>query len=132
MDNEWIMPDIDRNASVWVSPTGWKAIRPKHLILGQYTDIADSVTLLCQQGVEIQDYVQIGPGTRILSISTIGGTQGKVTIKRNARIGANCVVMPGVTVGENSVLGALSYLSTDIPDNEMWWGTPAMFRKFVE
>lgn len=127
----WEMPEIDRTVNVWVSPWGWKAIRPEHLELGYCTDIADGVTLLCQQGIEIQDKVQIGPGARILSISTIGGKQGKVTIKKNAKVGANSVVMPGVTIGENSELGALSYLSTDIPDNELWYGRPARFIKHL-
>jgi len=52
-------------------------------------------------------------------------------IKRDARIGANVTLMPGVTVGKNSEIGACSQVRHDIPDNEVWFGNPAHFFKKV-
>jgi acetyltransferase-like isoleucine patch superfamily enzyme len=42
-----------------------------------------------------------------------------VTIKKGAKIGAYTLIMPGVTVGENSLISAYSYIDKDIPDNQI-------------
>jgi galactoside O-acetyltransferase len=47
-----------------------------------------------------------------------------VTIKNNVWIGAQSVVLPGVTIGENSVIGAGSVVTKDIPDNVVAVGNP--------
>lgn len=47
-----------------------------------------------------------------------------VHIKRNAWIGAGSIILPGVTVGENSVIGAGSVVTKDIPDNVVAVGNP--------
>ncbi|MCU0577225.1 MAG: acyltransferase, partial [Desulfobacterota bacterium] len=35
------------------------------------------------------------------------------------------VVMPGITIGENSIVGACSFVNADIPDNSVAYGVPA-------
>lgn len=52
---------------------------------------------------------------------------GHVHIKKNAFIGCNTVILHGVTIGENSIVGAASVVTKDIPDNEIWGGCPAHF-----
>ncbi|MCO7126452.1 sugar O-acetyltransferase [Sporolactobacillus shoreicorticis] len=47
-----------------------------------------------------------------------------VTIRNNVWIGAQSVVLPGVTIGENSVIGAGSVVTKDIPDNVVAIGNP--------
>ena len=39
--------------------------------------------------------------------------------------------MPNVIVGENSVIGAYSFVNHDIPANEIWVGVPAKFKKKI-
>ncbi|MDM8549940.1 hypothetical protein QUF72_07680 [Desulfobacterales bacterium HSG2] len=46
-------------------------------------------------------------------------------MKKNARIGSHSVVMPGVTIGENAIIGAFSFVNCDIPDNTTAVGVPA-------
>jgi acetyltransferase-like isoleucine patch superfamily enzyme len=48
-----------------------------------------------------------------------------VTIGNNVWIGAQCVLLPGVTVGDDSVVAAGSVVSTSIPAGEVWGGVPA-------
>lgn len=50
-----------------------------------------------------------------------------VRIGANAVVGVNCVVLPGVALGENAVLapGAVATTGTEIPANELWGGIPA-------
>jgi len=46
-------------------------------------------------------------------------------ILRGARIGSNCTFLPGVTIGENAMVGAGSIVTKDVPDNMYVFGTPA-------
>jgi acetyltransferase-like isoleucine patch superfamily enzyme len=52
-------------------------------------------------------------------------------IKKKSRFGANVTVMPGITIGENSEIGACSQVRHDVPPNEIWYGNPAKFYKQV-
>jgi UDP-2-acetamido-3-amino-2,3-dideoxy-glucuronate N-acetyltransferase len=54
------------------------------------------------------------------------------TLKKGSRFGANVTIMPGVTVGENSEIGACSQVRYDVPDNEVWYGNPAKFFKKIK
>ena len=44
-------------------------------------------------------------------------------------MGSHSVVMPGVTIGENAVVGAFSFVNSDIPDNATAYGVPAKVAK---
>jgi len=48
-------------------------------------------------------------------------------LKQGSRFGASVVIMPGVTIGENSEIGACSQVRKNVPDNEVWFGIPAKF-----
>jgi len=54
-----------------------------------------------------------------------------VTLKQNCKIGSHSVIMPGVTVGENSIVGAFSFVNKDIPDNVIAMGVPAKIIKRI-
>ena len=118
---DWCMPEFDeRGMTKW----GWICVHREKFKLGHETDIGFGTYINAQFGVEIGDKVQIGAGCRIYSISTIDGRYGKVVIKEGACIGANSVVLPGVVIGRNSIVGALSLVNRDIPPNEIWVGAP--------
>ena len=118
----WKKPEIkDGKPTKW----GWIVKGIKNFELGKNTDIGAFVYINAAEGVIIKDGVQIGGGVKIYSVSTIDGKRGKVVLKKNCKIGANSVIMPGVTVGENSVIGALSFVNKDIPDNVVAIGCPA-------
>lgn len=93
--------------------------------LGYLTDIGAFTYINAKNGVTIEDYVQIGSHCSIYSISTIDGKEGQVVLKKNCKIGSHCVIMPGVTVGENAIVGACSFVNRDIPDNGVAYGIPA-------
>jgi acetyltransferase-like isoleucine patch superfamily enzyme len=118
----WKYPEFDdRGMTKW----NWMVQHPRRLKLGKNTDVGAFTYINAKYGVEIQEGVQIGSHCSIYSHSTIDGTRGKVTIKRNARIGSHSVVMPGVTIGEQSVIGAFSFVSHDIPASATAFGIPA-------
>jgi len=118
----WAPPDIKHG-----KPTkyGWTVFHPANLFLGEDSDIGCGTVILAHEGVGIGVGAQIGPNCSIMSKSTIDNRAGAVVIGARACIGANSVVMPGVTIGRRAVVGACSFVNRDIPDGETWCGAPA-------
>jgi len=118
----WDYPEI-----VDGKPTkyNWVVQHKDHLMLGYKTDIGAFTYINARYKVIIKDFVQIGSHCSIYSVSTIDNKRGKVTLKKNCKIGSHSVIMPGVTVGENAVVGAFSFVNDDIPDNAIAVGVPA-------
>ena len=101
-------------------------------IMGNNTDIGAFSYINALNGVVIEDNVQIGSHCSIYSISTIDNTSGKIYLKNNCRIGSHTTILPGVSVGKNSVVGAHSLVNKDIPDNVVAYGVPAKVIKKLE
>jgi acetyltransferase-like isoleucine patch superfamily enzyme len=55
-----------------------------------------------------------------------------IVIKRKAWIGAAATILPGVTIGENSVVAAGAVVSKDVPDNTIVGGIPAKVLKNLD
>lgn len=55
-----------------------------------------------------------------------------VHIKRNVWIGVNVTILPGVTIGENAVVGAGAVVTKDVPDNAVVVGNPARVIKYLD
>ena len=105
---------------------------PENLTLGKNFDIGTFCYINCKNFVTIGDDVQIGSHSSIYSDSTIDGKYGSVTLEKNCRIGTHSTIMPGVTIGENSVIGAYSFVTQNGPKNQLWIGIPAVFKKFID
>lgn len=54
-----------------------------------------------------------------------------ITIKDNVFVGWGGVILPGVTIGENSIIATGAVVTKDVPANEIWGGVPAHFIKRV-
>ena len=119
---EWHYPEFDEKG---MTKWNWMCQYSDKLVLAENVDIGAFTYINAKFGVEIRESVQIGSHCSIYSWSTIDDKQGKVTIKKNARIGAHSVIMPGITIGENAVVGALSFVNQNIPDNTRAFGIPA-------
>ena len=122
----WQYPEIEEG-----KPTkyNWVVQNKDGLKLGYKTDIGAFTYINAKYGVVIEDFVQIGSHCSVYSVSTIDNKKGKVVLKKNCRIGSHSVVMPGVTVGENSIIGAFSFVNSDIPDNVTATGIPVKIIK---
>lgn len=120
--SDWVMPEIQDGV-----PTkyGWVVRHPECFRLGSHTDIGAFTYINAQHGVTVEKHVQIGSHCSIYSESSIDEKRGPVILRRNCRVGAHCVVMPGVTIGENAVIGAMSFVNRDIPANTVAYGVPA-------
>lgn len=81
----------------------------------------------------IEDDVFLGPNVTITNDKQMERNNPNkkligATIKKGASIGANSTLLPGITIGENSRIGAGSVVTKDVPDNETWFGNPAKRR----
>ena len=99
---------------------------PEGLKLGKNFDIGTFTYINARYGVTISDLVQIGSHCSIYSHSTIDDKKGKIVLEKNCRIGTHSTVMPNVTIGENSIVAAYSFVTSNIPDNELWGGVLAV------
>jgi len=53
-------------------------------------------------------------------------------IRLGASIGARVLLMPGVEIGKNSIIGANSMVNKNVPDEEVWFGSPAQFVRKIK
>ena len=119
---EWITPKFDdRGMTQWY----WRVVGINNFELGKNVEIGSFSIIDAKDGVIIEDDVKIGWNCSIFSVSTIDNKKGKIILKKNCKIGANSVIMPGVTIGENSIVGANSLVNKNIPPNEIWVGSPS-------
>jgi len=122
----WKYPKIKEGKQTkWL----WVVQHKDNLKLGYKTDIGAFTYINAKNGVVLEDYVQIGSHCAIYSISTIDNKGGKVILKKNCKVGSHSLVMPGVIVGENSIIGAFSFVNKDIPANVIACGVPVKIIK---
>ena len=97
--------------------------------MGKGTDIGAFTYIQAQEGVEIGDFAQLGSHCSVYSVSTIDNKKGKVVVGRNTRIGSHSVIMPGVTIGPDTVVGAMSFVNRNLPANTVAYGCPVRIAK---
>ena len=107
---------------------------PKQLTIGQRVFINHSFTAMSIGGITLEDNVQIGPRVTIVTDNHDFDNRyvlkcRPVRICKNAWIGANVTIMPGVTVGENAVIAGGSVVTKDVPANTVVGGNPARILK---
>lgn len=125
----WEYPKIEEG-----KPTkwGWIVQGVDKLKLGDRVDIGAFSYLNAKCGLEIGDDVQIGSHCSIYTVSTIDIKAGPVVLKKGCKIGSHSIIMPNITIGENAVIGACSFVNKDIPDNCVAFGVPAKVVKKIE
>ncbi|MDC1057917.1 acyltransferase [Nitrosopumilus sp.] len=128
MKQKWEKPEIEHGK---MTKYNYIVQYPKNFTMGINFDIGEFTYINAEYGISIEDNVQIGSHCSIYSNSTIDDKKGSVTLQRNCKIGSHSTIMPNVTIGKNSVVAAYSFVNKNIPDNELWAGIPAKFKKEI-
>ena len=96
--------------------------------------IGDNVTIKpgvqIWDGMTVEDNVFIGPNVTFTNDKAPKSKNKNFVmfptiLKKGASLGANATILPGITIGENAVIGAGSVVTKDVPAGETWFGNPA-------
>lgn len=126
-----------RRMGIWVYKNG-------RLSIGNNVGISGS-TLVCANSVTIEDDVYIGGACNIFDTDFHSITPhyrlerpdthvqtAPVVIKQRSFIGGHSLILKGVTIGEEAVIGAGSVVTKDVPSGEIWAGNPAKCIGYVD
>lgn len=128
--------DVVFYPGVWIAPG-------RNLIIHANADLALGVIITTSGGVEIGARTLIGYRTQILSsnhkipsgkdkIFNSGHSNQKITIGNDVWIGANCLILPGVNIGEGAVVAGGSVVTKDVEAYAIVGGVPAKLIKYRE
>ncbi len=111
-----------------------------NLEIGDYCLISPGVRILAAQEIIIEDACMFGHGAYITDADWHGiydrtevvGSPRPVKLKKNVWIGDSAIICKGVTIGENSIIGAGSVVTKDVPSNSVYAGNPAKHVKTLD
>jgi acetyltransferase-like isoleucine patch superfamily enzyme len=110
----------------------------KFITIGKNVFINHACSFLDMGGITIEDEVLIGPKVNLITENHPLNPDDRralvtkpIHIKKRAWIGAGATILPGVTVGENSVIAAGAIVSKDVPDYTVVGGIPAKIIKTI-
>ncbi|MDO9580196.1 MAG: acyltransferase [Bacteroidales bacterium] len=140
--------NIDKNTNIWQ----FVVVLPKarigencnicshcfvenDVIIGNNVTIKNGVYLW--DGIVLEDHVFVGPNVTFTNDKYPRSKKypdqfQKTTLKKGCSIGAASVILGGVTIGENAMVAAGSIVTKNIPDNELWKGSPAKFLRKID
>ena len=112
----------------------------RNLIIGDDVDLALDVLITTGGGVTIGDRVLVGYRSQILSsnhkipakperVFSAGHENKPVIIESDVWIGASCIILPGVTIGEGAIVAAGSVVTKSVPPFTIVAGVPAKIIK---
>jgi len=93
-------------------------------------EMGDHVTIA--EGVSFINHGGDGRVTKRIEKYKDGRTFGRIKIGNNTFIGKGTVLLPGVSIGDNCIVGSMSVVSSSVPDNSVYAGAPAKFICTIE
>ncbi len=126
--NFFMSNKLDSSVSIY---GGCEFRSPKNIKIGRNSIIGNGCLLDGRRGLEIGSNVNISSGVWIWSLHhdvqspefSVAG--GKVSIGNRAWLGSRCTILPGVTIGEGSVIAAGAVVVRDVPEFSIMGGVPA-------
>ncbi len=112
-----------------------------HCFIENDVHIGNNVTIKCGvqiwDGITIEDNVQVGANVSFTNDKYPRAKNKdwkllRTKVCKGASIGAGSTILPGLTIGENALVGAGSVVTCDIPAGEVWAGNPARFIRKID
>lgn len=105
-----------------------------YIRVGERIAFNSFVTISGHGGVEIGDDTQLGPGATLTTTghdyrAGLQASFSKITLGKRVWVGARAIILPGVTIGDNTVIGAGALVNKDLPANCVAVGVPARIIK---
>jgi acetyltransferase-like isoleucine patch superfamily enzyme len=113
--------------------SGTKMVAAHNVSIGEHTWIGHNSFIMAGAEVIIGDWCQIANNTIITTTNHLingyyyfGNVETKkITIGNNVWIGSNAIILPGVSIGDNSIIAAGAVVTRDVPSNKVYGGVPA-------
>lgn len=120
-----------------------KILGMEKVFLSDFVRIANKAIIDGKAGIKIGQYTMVGFESILLSKThrhdmknipyTLQGSFGKsIEIGKNVWIGTRVIILPGVNIGDNCIIGANSVITKSFPDNKIIAGNPAKIIKEIE
>jgi hypothetical protein len=109
-------------------------VRGKNVKIGKRVVIMNNSLFMSAGGITIEDDVLVAANAQLISNNHAPEEHSILTckpvmLKRNCWIGAGATILPGVTVGENAIVGAGAVVTKDVEPNTVVGGIPAKLIK---
>ena len=110
---------------------------PKNVHFGKGDFFNHHLTMMSIAGITLGDNVQLGPNVTMVTDNHDLHNHlilrcKPITLEDNVWVGANVTILPGVTIGNNAIIGAASVVTKDIPANSIVVGNPARVIKHLD
>ncbi|TMM53790.1 acyltransferase [Maribacter algarum] len=140
---------VQINSNLFSNPIGgdtrtlFSVFKGATLSIGDYSGFSN-IAISCKEKVTIGKHVKIGGGVKIYdsdfhSLNFEDRKNPKtdipiikpIELKDGCFIGAHSIILKGVTIGKESIIGAGSLVTKSVPDGEIWGGNPIKFIKKI-
>jgi putative colanic acid biosynthesis acetyltransferase WcaF len=114
---------------VIIRPTA-RVTYPWKLTIGDYSWIGDDVVLYSLDEIHIGQHCVISQksylctGSHDIQDAAFGLKTGAIAIGNGTWVATDCFIAPGIEIGANAVIGARSTVLSNIPSEQVCWGTP--------
>jgi putative colanic acid biosynthesis acetyltransferase WcaF len=116
------IPFIHSSARIQIP---WNLTMENRACLGEYTNAYSLGKIKILEGATIAQEAYLCTGTHDFNDPSLQLITKPITIGKNAFIGARAMILPGVSIGNQAIVGAMSVVPKDVPDHQIVAGNPA-------
>ena len=116
------MPFIHGTARIQIP---WNLTMHHRACLGEYTNAYSLGKIEVLEGATVAQEAYLCTGTHDFNDASLQLITKPITIGKNSFIGARAMILPGVCIGDQVIVGAMSVVSKDVPDHQIVAGNPA-------
>jgi putative colanic acid biosynthesis acetyltransferase WcaF len=103
----------------------WNLTIKHRACLGEHANAYSLGIIDIQEGATIAQEAYLCTGTHDFNDPSLQLITKTITVGKNAFIGARAMILPGVSIGNQAIVGAMSVVSKDVPDHQIVAGNPA-------
>ena len=103
----------------------WNLTMKHRACLGEHANAYSLGMIEIQEGATVAQEAYLCTGTHDFKDPSLQLITKPITIGKNSFIGARVMILPGVSIGDQAIVGAMSVVSKDVPDHQVVAGNPA-------